>query len=53
MADTQEKVALITGGGTGVGRATVLQLAGRGYHVAINYSRSQGDARFPGDGLTA
>jgi 3-oxoacyl-[acyl-carrier protein] reductase len=38
------KVALITGGGTGVGRATVLQLATRGFHVIINYSRSQEDA---------
>jgi 3-oxoacyl-[acyl-carrier protein] reductase len=37
-------VALITGGGTGVGRSTVLQLAQRGFHVAINYSRSQADA---------
>lgn len=39
-----KKVALITGGGTGVGRATVLQLATRGFHVVINYSRSQADA---------
>ena len=38
------KVALITGGGTGVGRSTTLQLADRGLHVAINYSRSQDDA---------
>jgi 3-oxoacyl-[acyl-carrier protein] reductase len=38
------KVALVTGGGTGVGRATVLQLAARGYDVAINYSRSRDDA---------
>lgn len=41
MAD---QVALITGGGTGVGRATTLQLAARGYHVVINYSRSNDDA---------
>jgi 3-oxoacyl-[acyl-carrier protein] reductase len=38
------KVALVTGGGTGVGRATSLQLAKRGYDVAINYSRSIDDA---------
>lgn len=38
------KVALITGGGTGVGRATVLQFAARGFDVAVNYSRSQSDA---------
>jgi 3-oxoacyl-[acyl-carrier protein] reductase len=37
-------VALITGGGTGVGKATTLQLAARGYDVAINYSRSRDDA---------
>jgi 3-oxoacyl-[acyl-carrier protein] reductase len=38
------KVALITGGGTGVGRATSLQLASRGFHVIVNYSRSKDDA---------
>lgn len=38
------KAAVITGGGTGVGRATALELARRGCHVLINYSRSKDDA---------
>lgn len=35
------KAALVTGGGTGVGRATALALAERGCDVAVNYSRSK------------
>jgi len=38
------KAALITGGGTGVGRATALALAERGCAVAVNYSRSKDEA---------
>jgi 3-oxoacyl-[acyl-carrier protein] reductase len=35
------KAAIVTGGGTGVGRATALALARRGCSVLVNYSRSQ------------
>lgn len=38
--DLQGKAAIITGGGTGVGRACALALAARGCDVAVNYSRS-------------
>jgi 3-oxoacyl-[acyl-carrier protein] reductase len=42
--DIEGKAALITGGGTGVGRATALMLAERGCSVLVNYSRSREDA---------
>lgn len=42
--DLNGKAAIVTGGGTGVGRATALALASRGCSVAVNYSRSAADA---------
>ncbi len=38
------KVVLVTGGGTGIGRATSLLLGERGAAVAVNYSRSAVEA---------
>jgi len=42
--DIEGKVAVVTGGGTGIGRATALLLARRGADVTINYSRSESEA---------
>jgi 3-oxoacyl-[acyl-carrier protein] reductase len=39
------KVALVTGSATGVGAATAVALARRGYDVLVNYSRSETEAR--------
>lgn len=40
----QNKVAIITGGGTGIGRACSLAAAKQGCDVVVNYSRSRDDA---------
>ncbi len=42
--DVQGKAAIVTGGGTGVGRATALHLARLGCSVLIDYSRSKREA---------
>ena len=41
---SEKPVALITGGGTGVGQACATQLAERGFDVVVNYSRSSIEA---------
>jgi len=41
---SERKVAIVTGSATGIGAATALALAGRGYNVLINYSKSEAEA---------
>ncbi|WP_435167692.1 SDR family NAD(P)-dependent oxidoreductase [Paenibacillus glycanilyticus] len=42
--ELKHQTALVTGGGTGIGRATSLALASKGAAVAVNYSRSVREA---------
>ncbi len=44
MSKLEGQVALVTGGGRGIGRAICLELAARGATVIVNYNRSAGAA---------
>ncbi len=43
--NSDKAVALVTGAATGIGRSAALALARSGYHVVINYSRSEKAAK--------
>src|SRR5688572_2625411 len=45
------RVAIVTGGGTGLGAEVCRQLAAAGAHVAVNYSRSAAEAETLAGGL--
>lgn len=44
MSDPK-RAALVTGSATGIGRTTAVELAKHGFDVAVNYSRSAGEAQ--------
>ncbi len=45
MSGLKNGVAIVTGSATGVGREVAKQLAGKGCHVVINYTKSEQEAR--------
>src|SRR4029077_10278967 len=53
LMNLEGKAAVVTGSGTGVGRATALELARLGCNVLVNYSRSAAEAEQTRDEIAA
>ena len=45
MTISSRPVVLVTGSATGIGRASAVRFAARGYDVVVNYSRSEAEAK--------
>ncbi|MBB3860939.1 3-oxoacyl-[acyl-carrier protein] reductase [Novosphingobium hassiacum] len=53
MGKLVNRIALVTGGGRGIGKGIAVRLAAEGAHVIINYSRSRADAEALADAVRA
>lgn len=49
----EDRVALVTGSATGIGRSVALRLADRGYALTVNYSKSKSEAEETADSIRA
>ncbi len=47
----QQRVALVTGSATGIGRAVAWRFAERGFAITVNYSRSKDEAEETAEGV--